>query len=223
MSTRSPAKSVMIAPVGPYLDALYLGIRDFPTEKVYLIVAPESLKDALAARESLEKFKIPAEILQIRGNLWEETFEIIAKIKERVKERELIVNVATGDRDMRCAATSAAFVNGLKAISVMGEETMLLPVLKFSYYRLLSDRKMDILRTLYVEKDCCASLEEMSNKMKMSLPLLSYHINGTMKTEGLKQLGLVETAEEKGRVKVTLTTLGKLLVKGYVTPPSIPA
>ena len=223
MSARPPAKSVMIAPVGPYLDALYLGIRDFPTEKVYLIAAPESLKDALAARESLEKFKIPAEILQVRGNLWEETFEIIAKIKERVKERELIVNVATGDRDMRCAATSAAFVNGLKAISVIGEETMLLPVLKFSYYRLLSDRKMDILRTLYVEKDCCASLEEMSNKMKMSLPLLSYHINGTIKTEGLKQLGLVETNEEKGRVKVTLTTLGKLLVKGYVTPPSIPA
>ncbi len=213
----------MIAPVGPYLDALYLGIRDFPTEKVYLIAAPESLKEAMAARESLEKFKIPAEILQIRGNLWEETFEIIAKIRERVKEREVIVNVATGDRDMRCAATSAAFVNGLKAISVMGDETMILPVLKFSYYRLLSDRKMDILRTLHIEKDCCASLEEMSNKMKMSLPLLSYHINGTMKTEGLKQLGLVETVEEKGRVKVALSTLGKLLVKGYVTPPSIPA
>lgn len=213
----------MIAPVGPYIDALYLGIRDFPTEKVYLITSPESIKDAMTARESLQKFKIPAEILQIHGNLWEETFEIIAKIKERVKEHELLVNVATGDRDMRCAATSAAFVNGLKAISVMGDETMILPVLKFSYYRLLSDRKMDILRTLYVEKDCCASLEEMSHKMKMSLPLLSYHINGTMKTEGLKQLGLVETAEEKGRVKVTLTTLGKLLVKGYVAPPPIPA
>jgi hypothetical protein len=213
----------MIAPVGPYIDALYLGIRDFPTEKVYLIAAPEFLKEAMTARESLEKFKIPAEILQVHGNLWEETFEIIAKIKERAKDRELAINVATGDRDMRCAATSAAFVNGLKAISVIGSETMILPVLKFSYYNLLSDRKMDILRTLYVEKDGCASLEEMSNKMKMSLPLLSYHINGTMKTEGLKQLGLVETTEEKGRVKVTITTLGKLIVKGYVAPPSIPA
>ncbi len=213
----------MIAPVGPYIDALYIGIRDFPTEKVYLISAPESLKEAMTARESLEKFRIPAEILQVHGNLWEETFEMIAKIKERVKGRELVVNVASGDRDMRCAATSAAFVNGLKAISVMGDETMILPVLKFSYYRLLSDRKMDILRTLYIEKDCCASLEELSNKMKMSLPLLSYHINGTMKTEGLKQLGLVETIEEKGRVKVTIATLGKLIVKGYVAPPAIPA
>ena len=117
MSVKPPVKSVMIAPVGAYMDALYLGIRDFPTEKVYFIATPESLKEAMTARESLEKFKIPAEILQIRGNLWEETFEMIAKIKERVKERELIVNVATGDRDMRCAATSAAFVNGLKAIS----------------------------------------------------------------------------------------------------------
>ncbi len=213
----------MVAPVGDYMDSLYLGIRDFPTEKVYLITAPESLKAAREAQESLQKFKLPVEILEIHGNLWEETFEMVAKLKERVKDAELLVNVATGDRDMRCAATSAAFVNGLKAISVMGEETMILPVLKFSYYRLLSDRKMDILRTLYVEKECCASLEELSQKMKMSLPLLSYHINGTMKTEGLKQLGLVDTTEEKGRVKVTLTTLAKLIVKGYVAPPEVPA
>ncbi len=205
------------------MDALYLGIRNFPAEKVYLISAPEGIKDAMNARDSLEKFKIPTEILQVHGNLWEETFEMIAKIKERIKEREIIVNVATGDRDMRCAATSAAFVNGLRAISVVGNETMMLPVLKFSYYQLLSDRKMDILRTLYIERDYCAPLEEMSRKMKMSLPLISYHINGTMKTEGLKQLGLVETNEEKGRVKVILTSLGKLIVRGYVAPSAIPA
>jgi hypothetical protein len=50
----------------------------------------------------------------------------------------------------------------------------------------------------------------------MSLPLVSYHVNGTLKSEGLKQLGLVETTEQKGRVEVHLSTLGKLLVRGYI-------
>jgi len=50
----------------------------------------------------------------------------------------------------------------------------------------------------------------------MSLPLISYHVNGNLKSEGLKELGLVETKEIKGRVEVELTTLGRLLLKGYV-------
>ena len=33
---------------------------------------------------------------------------------------------------------------------------------------------------------------------------------------GLKQLGLVETGEEKGKSVVQLTALGRLLVKGYI-------
>ena len=51
----------------------------------------------------------------------------------------------------------------------------------------------------------------------MSLPLVSYHIHGNRKSEGLKELGLVETKEVKGRVEVTITMLGRLLLKGYIT------
>ena len=34
--------------------------------------------------------------------------------------------------------------------------------------------------------------------------------------EGLKQLDLVETSEEKGRITVHISTLGRLLIKGYI-------
>ena len=114
-----------------------------------------------------------------------------------------------------CAATSAAFVNGLKAMSVMGNDAMMLPVLKFSYYSLLTDKKMDIMNLLN-EPGCCSSLEELSKKTKMSLPLISYHINGNLKSEGLKEMGLVETTEQKGRINLKLSMLGRLLLKGYV-------
>ncbi len=50
----------------------------------------------------------------------------------------------------------------------------------------------------------------------MSLPLISYHINGNLKSEGLKTMGLVETKEEKGRVSVELTSMGRMIVRGYI-------
>ena len=106
-------------------------------------------------------------------------------------------------------------VNGVKAFAVDDGKAVLLPVLKFNYYKLITDRKMKLLKIIY-EKDCCSSLETLSKKAGMSLPLISYHINGNLKSEGLKDLGLVETKEKKGRVEVQLTLLGKLLLKGYI-------
>ncbi|MEK6826293.1 MAG: ABC transporter substrate-binding protein, partial [Nanoarchaeota archaeon] len=148
------------------------------------------------------------------------TFEAISDIKKSEKDKPLLINVSTGDRDTRCAATSAAFVNGIRAFAVEGNEAMLLPILKFSYYKMLTDKKLDILRVLYENKDnedrCCASLDELGKRTNMSLPLISYHINGTMKSEGLKELGLVETVEKKGKMEISLSMMGRLLIKGYI-------
>jgi DNA-binding transcriptional ArsR family regulator len=209
-------KNIVVAPVGDNIDALFVGLKDFPTERIILVSDDKEIDKAQSAKNQLRKFKIPVEIKKIKGNLWEEMFRAVAEIKEQEKDKNVIINVSTGDKDSRCAATSAAFVNGLRAFTADGDETMLLPILKFSYYKLLTDRKMEILRFLYTEKECCASLEELSKKTKMSLPLISYHIHGTLKSDGLNELGLVDIAEHKGRVSVKLSTLGRLLVKGYV-------
>jgi len=209
-------KNVIIAPVGENIDALFVGIKEFPTEKVYLVSPKGMLVEANRVKKELERFSIPAKIMEIKGDIWEGTFEVIAQIKKIEKDKNLIVNVATGDTDNRCAATSAAFVNGLKAFSIHDQEVMLLPVLKFSYYKLLTDRKLKILQLLAKDKSCCGSLEDLSKKTKMSLPLISYHVNGNLKSEGLKDLGLVQTVEQKGRIRIGLTTLGKMLVKGYI-------
>ncbi|MBI2208117.1 hypothetical protein HYU50_01335 [Candidatus Woesearchaeota archaeon] len=209
-------KKVFVAPVGDNMDALFVGLREFPTERVILISPEGKLDDANKAKKDLDKFKIPAQIVEIKGNIWESMFQKIAEIKALEKDKDIIVNTATGDRMTTCAATSAAFVNGLKAMSVEGDMAMMLPVLKFSYYNMLTDKKMDILKLLS-KPGCCASLEELSKKTKMSLPLISYHINGNLKSEGLKDMGLVETTESKGRIAVQLSTLGRLLLKGYVS------
>ena len=209
-------KKIVIAPVGDNMDALFVGLREFPTERVILITPEDRIDDANKAKKDLEKFQIPVQIAEIKGNIWESMFQKIAEIKAIEKDKDIIINTATGDRMTTCAATSAAFVNGLKAMSVEGKMAMMLPVLKFSYYNMLTDKKMDILKLLN-KPGCCASLEELSKKTKMSLPLISYHINGNLKSEGLKDMDIVETTESKGRIAVQLSTMGRLLLKGYVT------
>ncbi|MEM2131218.1 MAG: DUF6293 family protein [Candidatus Woesearchaeota archaeon] len=212
-------KYIIIAPMGDHMDSLFVGLKEFPTEKV-ILVSPSSKKEEVnKIKLELDKFKIPLISIFVEGNneieIWENIFKAIAEIRINEKDKEILVNVSTGDRVTRCAATSAAFVNGFKAFATSGNEVMFLPVMRFSYYRLIPDKKMQILKILY-DKNCCSSLEELSKITKMSLPLISYHINGNLKSEGLKTMGLVETKEEKGRVSVDLTPMGRMIIKGYV-------
>jgi|SRR3989344_3164476 len=209
-------KNIVVAPVGDNLDAIFVGLKEFPTDRIILISPPKRIDDANKLKKEIEKFKIQVQIKEIKGEVWEEMFRAVSKIRSEEGDKNIIVNVATGDRETQCAATSAAFVNGLKAFSVAENQVMLLPVLKFSYYKILTERKLNILKLLY-EDGCCASLEELSRKAKMSLPLVSYHVNGTIKSEGLKQLGLVDVQQKRGKLDIKISTLGKLLIKGYVT------
>ena len=209
-------KNIIVAPVGDNMDALFVGLREFPTEKVILITPEDRINEAENTIRDLDRFKIPVHMIKIKGNLWEEMFKKIAEISKGGKEKNIIVNTATGDRMTTCAATSAAFVNGVKAFSVQNGMTMLLPVLKFSYYKMITDKKMEILGELK-KPDCCVSLNELSKKTKMSLPLISYHINGNLKSEGLKEMGLIDVKEQKGRMEIGLSTLGRMLMNGYVT------
>jgi DNA-binding MarR family transcriptional regulator len=208
-------KYTVIAPIGDNIDAIYIGLREFPTAKIILIYPNEKYAKVENAKRELEKFKIPVETIEIKGNMMEDMFRIFAQIRKVEGEDRLLVNVATGDKLIACIALSAAFVNGLKAFGIMANQPILLPVLKFSYYKLISERKMKILEVLY--KRDFTNLEDLGKELKMSLPLISYHINGNQESQGLVRLGLIETIEgSKGRIRLQLTALGRLLIKGYL-------
>lgn len=206
----------IIAPVSKSAEAVYIGIKEFPTEEVFLLCGEDAESLALDVKRDLTKFKIPVTVRVIQGHPWEEIFRIVSEVASTAKQREVVVNVGAGDQTTRCAAISAAFVNGLKAFDVVGKSTMLLPVLKFSYYKLLTEKKLQLLRWLNQEKEGALSFEELSRRARMSAPLLSYHLHGTWKSEGLKQLGLVEIRNLKGKMHILLSTLGRMLIKGYV-------
>jgi len=48
-------KKIVVAPVGDNMDALYVGIKEFPTERVILLTPEDRLEDAKKAQQELKK------------------------------------------------------------------------------------------------------------------------------------------------------------------------
>jgi hypothetical protein len=204
----------VIAPVGDNLDALFIGMKEFATEKVYLITPKENLNKAKKIEKKLDQFAIETIIIEVSGNMLESMFSSFGKIVAHNDIDELIVNVATGNRMSTCAALSAAFANGLKAFGVVDKKPMILPIMKLSYYNELTVSKHKILNNLNGEE--FTSLKDLHKKTKMSISLLSYHINRTLKYKGLLGLRLIEVKEKGKTLLVKLSDLGSLLLKGYI-------
>ena len=204
---------VLVAPVGDNLDALYVGLRAFPTTKIILVV-PKGMTDAAKKlRKDLEVFKIPINVVELTGNMLESMFETLSNLKMSEGGDNILVNVATGDRLSTCAALSASYVNSLKVFTVVEDKPMLLPMLRFSFSKLISEKKAEILKVLL---NGSIGFVVLAKKVKVSLPLLSYHLNGDRDTSGLIELGLVDTSSmDKGK-QASLSTLGKFFVKGYL-------
>lgn len=205
----------VIAPVGDNLKALFVGIKEFPTEKVFLLTPSENMRKAKKLAKKLEEFTIKSKIIELKENNLEEMFKVFGELYCQHDPDELIVNVATGDRMTTCAALSASFANGLKAFGVENDKTMLFPIMKLSYYNELNENKLKILKELNV--DNYTSLKDLNKKLGMSISLLSYHINGNYKYKGLKEFRLILVEEKNNRLYVKLSEMGNLLLKGYIT------
>ncbi len=78
----------------------------------------------------------------------------------------------------------------------------------------MTERKLNILKILGEHENGCF-LDFLAKKTKLSAPLLSYHLYGTTKGDGLKQFGLIDVAEQEGKVLIKINMLGRMLMKGY--------
>lgn len=207
----------VIAPVGDNLKALFVGIKEFPTERVILISPTKYQEDAKKLQRKLNEFTIKSKIIEIDDiNIMEEMFRIFGNLASLYNNDDLLVNVATGDRLSTCATLSAAYANGLRAFAIMKDKVMHLPIMKLSYYNELSKNKLEILKK--IDANDYISLKELSKKLGMSISLLSYHINGNRKYKGLKEFRLVEVKEKNKNVLIKLSEMGNLLLKGYIKP-----
>ena len=214
-----PFKTLQIATLGPDVDPVLVGIRTLPTHKLYLIhlesdkaVAEKLIRDlASVLKVEVDSYAVP------NSDVLTHVLEGVTGIlqKEKGNFEDVLFNVSSGEKLLGCAALSAAFVNGLKAYAVVNGEPLLLPVLKFSYDRIISQTKLDILKAIQANKGEVESLEKLRELTGYGKPLLSYHIQGAEDSQGLAELGLVEVRKgTQGKSIVKSTTLGRLLTLG---------
>ncbi len=211
-------KTIQIATFGEDQQSILAGIRNFPIHKLALLVYEDEKPGAEEfARRMRSTLGIPVSLLQVsRTSVIRDVIEKVAEVinTDSGEYEQLLMNVSAGDKMIGCAALSAAFVNGIKAFGMDHAGCpMLLPVLKLSYSEIISDAKIRILDTIDRAGGKVESLEQLSELSHFGKPLLSYHIQGARETRGLADLGLVEVERmERGKMEVTLTTLGKLLI-----------
>ncbi|RME14604.1 MAG: hypothetical protein D6797_08425, partial [Bdellovibrio sp.] len=202
----------LITLCGEEESGIFTIIREVGIKDVYILHSEKEERKARKLEKKLNEFKVPTKVVGIKGYGVEDVFKTVALISEG-REDKVLINATTGDKIGSCLLLSAAFVNGIKAVGVMNNKAMLLPVMKFSYYSMISEKKMKILRTLYGEE---MALNELSKKIKISLPLMFYHIYGNGKNEGLVEMGLVEVEDRGKKTKIKISPLGRMLMCGYV-------
>jgi hypothetical protein len=208
---------LQIAPIGDDLDPVMIGVRDQPVAKLYLLHTKDYEKKALKAAKALGVLKLPVTLVRIGDQVLLETLQRVTEIvrQEGKAYDDVVINVSGGDRMLSCAALSAAFVNGVRAIGVDNGACFNLPVLKFSYTELVSEAKLRILRSLAQMGGQVDSLQDLGDHSGTDKSLLSYHVRGGKDSKGLEGLGLVEVDRtQQGRLAIRITPMGQLMLLG---------
>lgn len=211
-----PLKTLQIAVFGGDENAVLVGLRNFPAHKLTLVTLGEYMKQAEQLSGKLtDTLKLNVEVIEAKDASIPAMLETVGQIlgKESEQFQDFLINVGSATKHLTCAGVTAAFVHGIKAFDIMGEQLAVLPVMKFSYTQAITQPKMQILRAIERAGGDVESLEKLSQLSDFGKPLLSYHINGSEEGQGLEGLGLVEVERGKrGRLRVKLTALGRTLL-----------
>ena len=210
-----PERTIQIAILGDNENAVSIGLRNFPTRKLILITSNQTIERANKLATKLhDVHNLTIEIVRTKDD---NLATILGTITQTIQQnadsfQEALINIGPANRNQVTAGLAAAYLYGVRAFDITGEDPVIVPVLKLGYREMVSGVKLEILHTL--EKvEQVNSLEELARMTNHGKPLLSYHIKGTEKTRGLLDLGLVEVKHLKqGRIQVKLTKLARTLL-----------
>jgi hypothetical protein len=215
---KSFRKTLQIATVGDDSSGVLSGVRNAPANKLVLICYDRDKEVARRISKSItDTLKTEVEVHDnIRPeHSYKDIMQFFSDLVEKNKDQyeDFLLNVSSGDKMICIAAAVTSFILGFKAFFCKGDECVMLPPMKLSYTEMVSEVKLNILRALDKAGGAVDSLDELSKLTNYGKPLLSYHIHGSEDARGLIDLGLAEaTRHSRGKTKVTLTTLGKMLL-----------
>jgi DNA-binding MarR family transcriptional regulator len=215
-----PLRTLQLAVLGGSEDAVLVGLRNFPAHRLTLICSTDFLNQANQLSGKLkEALKLDVDVVQVKDNTMLAMLDVVGQIvrKESGNFQDFLINVGSASKHLTSAGVAAAFVHGIRAFDVIGDQPAVLPVMKFSYTQAVTEPKMRILRAIEATGGDVESLEKLSEISNFGKPLLSYHIRGSEDGDGLESLGLVEVERGKrGRLRVKLTLLGRTLLASSI-------
>lgn len=206
-------KPVVIMAFSGNVQAVLDANQATPAQKIFLLV-PLGYNSQLA--ESQKQFKakkIEIEAVEIdREDNFEEIFELVSTIISKTPDSLHEIRLDETDGILHQILLSCAYIHGIPATQRHNGKTISFPILGYSYYDMLSEKKIQMMALLSA-KDCCESLDAISKKLGLGPSLVNYHLYGNDKNPGLLQLGLVTVMRQKGKIQLKLTQLGQLLLK----------
>lgn len=215
-----PLRTLQLAVLGGSEDAVLVGLRNFPAHRLTLICSTDFLDQANQLSGKLkEALKLDVDVVQVKDNTMPAMLDVVGQIvrKESGNFQDFLINVGSASKHLTSAGVAAAFVHGIRAFDVIGDQPAVLPVMKFSYTQAVTEPKKRILRAIEATGGDVESLEKLSEISNFGKPLLSYHIRGSEDGDGLESLGLVEVERGKrGRLRVKLTPLGRTLLASSI-------
>lgn len=211
-------KTLQIATIGEDPEGVLAGVRNAPANKLVLICYQHDSE--VAKRLALKIGETLKEDVDVFDTIrpehsYKDIMQAFSDIVQKNKDQfdDFLLNVSSGDKMICIAAAVTSFILGFKAFFCKGDECVMLPPMKLSYTEMVSEVKLNILRALDKAGGEVDSLDELSKLTNYGKPLLSYHIHGSEDARGLIDLGLAQaTRHARGKTKVTLTTLGKMLL-----------
>jgi len=195
-----------------YADVVMFGVNLIPIHGLAVISREEDLLLAKAQADlvsSLLGLKVTVKTVKKADaiSFAKSLSELISELSEF---DELVMNLGAADKELSVSAVVVATVLGIKTFNVENGDVSFLPTMGVPLLSIISDEKVVIVETLYDLGGKVSKLETLAKKMGISRALLSYHINGSARTPGLVQLGLVGI-KRKGRSSIVeLTDVGKI-------------
>ena len=218
--TTPPLQTLQIATFGGEdYEGIRVGIRSFPIHELYLICFESDRNKANEFSKVIRNTLGIAITINVvmKENIILDTIQKITEILDIYRKyfHQVLINVSCGEELLNCAALCAAFVNGVMAFGIdrTNQRPLVLPVLRLSYSKVLSEAKIKILKAIEgatADRRTIESLEQLEELTGYSKAVLSYHIHGE---KGLANSGLVDVQKGKGgKVSAKLSVLGKLLL-----------
>lgn len=210
-------RCVQVAFLGGNPRAVSVGLRDVPCEELILVCLERDKAVATDMALTISKaLGINVYVKELQDPAIDTVVRAVGDIVRSKNDKEVVLNIGSGDKYLTCAATVASYIFGLRAYEVMDDELHELPVIKLSYTATLSKPKIRIIKALKEMGGKTDNLSKLCRLTGYSKPLISYHLRGNDRSEGLVKLNLVSIRNKGRKVEIELTPQARIIMEAYL-------